>query len=277
MFELSADKKYYYPIRDGKALEEQFTLFGKILAKTLIDGDVIGDFFPISLFKFLADQSETIDLSDVYMFDKQLYGNLQSMLMQSINGWDLDWDLDENPNNYELIDDNNKGQYILLKSRDVLVEQRRDALEAIKKGFQSVPELLSHLALLSPVELRLLLSGETYIDGDMVLHQFQYEERWDKDDVKAARKNLNRFIRNDATSDQLKLILMLTTASPTIPIGGFSPPIRVRYVEDPTRLPEGQTCVNMLMMPNYGDDYNLLVERFSKALEGLHSSGFQLN
>ena len=231
MFELSADKKYYYPIRDGKALEEQFTLFGKILAKTLIDGDVIGDFFPISLFKFLADQSETIDLSDVYMFDKQLYGNLQSMLMQSINGWDLDWDLDENPNNYELIDDNNKGQYILLKSRDVLVEQRRDALEAIKKGFQSVPELLSHLALLSPVELRLLLSGETYIDGDMVLHQFQYEERWDKDDVKAARKNLNRFIRNDATSDQLKLILMLTTASPTIPIGGFSPPIRVRYVE----------------------------------------------
>mmetsp|Transcript_9091 Transcript_9091/g.15491 ORF Transcript_9091/g.15491 Transcript_9091/m.15491 type:complete len:650 (-) Transcript_9091:66-2015(-) len=277
MFELSADKKYYYPIRDGKALEEQFTLFGKILAKTLIDGDVIGDFFPISLFKFLADQSETIDLSDVYMFDKQLYGNLQSMLMQSINGWDLDWDLDENPNNYEVIDDNNKGEYVLHKCRSVLIDQRIDALNAIKQGFQFVPELLSHLALLSPVELRLLLSGETYIDGDMVLHQFEFEERWDKEDLQPTRKNLTNWIRNDATADQLKLVLMLTTASPTIPVGGFNPRIKVRFVENSARLPEGQTCVNMLMMPNYGDDYPLLVKRFVTALENLEQSGFQLN
>ena len=233
MFTLSADGKYYYPAlnNDSQKLEEQFFLFGQVLAKTLIDGDVIGDFFPICLFKFLADQSDTIDLSDVYLYDKQLYGNLQSLLMQSINAWELDWDIDENPGNFEIIDDNNKAKYILLKSRSVLIEQRRFALDAIKKGFQYVPELLSHLALLSPIELRLLLSGETYIDGDMVLHQFQFEERWDQPDCQSTRKNLCQWIRTDATSDQLKLILMLTTASPTIPVGGFNPPIKVRYVD----------------------------------------------
>ena len=304
MFTLSADGKFYYPVlnQDAQKLEEQFYLFGKILAKTLIDGDVIGDFFPICLFKFLADQSDTIDLSDVYLYDKQLYGNLQSLLMQSINGWELDWDIDENPGNFEVIDDSNKAAYILLKSRSVLIEQRKFALDAIKKGFQSLPELLSHLALLSPIELRLLLSGETYIDGDMVLHQFEFEERWDQDDCQSTRKNLCRWIRNDATSDQLKLILMLTTASPTIPVGGFNPRIKVRYVDgmffffphtntkilflltflfflllDNSRLPEGQTCVHMLMMPNYKDDYALLAKRFTTCLENLHSSGFQLN
>jgi len=70
---------------------------------------------------------------------------------------------------------------------------------------------------------------------------------------------------------------MLTTASPTIPVGGFNPPIKVRYVDDTTKLPEGQTCVNMLMMPNYQDDYALLAKRFTICLENLHSSGFQLN
>lgn len=279
MFALSADGKYYYPAlnKEAENLKEQFVLFGKVLAKTLIDGDVIGDFFPICLFKFLADQSDTIDLSDVYLYDKQLYGNLQSLLMQSIDSWCLDWDIDENPQNYEVIDDSNKATYILLKSRSVLIEQRRTALDAIKQGFQSVPELLSHLALLSPIELRLLLSGETYIDGDMVLHQFQFEERWDQPDCQGTRKNLTQWIRNDATADQLKLILMLTTASPTIPVGGFNPPIKVRYVDDNSRLPEGQTCVNMLMMPNYKDDYALLAKRFTTCLENLHSSGFQLN
>merc|ERR1712137_176814 len=278
MFELSEDGKYYYPAlnKDAEKLTEQFNLFGKILAKTLIDGDVIGDFFPICLFKFLADQSEAIDLSDVYLYDKQLYGNLQSLLMQSIDSWCLDWDIEENPQNHETIDDSNKAEYILLKSRSVLIESRRIALDAIKQGFQSVPELLSHLALLSPVELRLLLSGETYIDGEMVLHQIQFEERWDKPDALDTRKNLCKWIRTDATADQLKLVLMLTTASPTIPVGGFSPPIKVRYVDDPTRLPEGQTCVNMLMMPNYKDDYALLAKRFVTALENA-TSGFQLN
>jgi len=280
MFELSTDKKFYYPIPDSErkqSLEEQYLLFGKILAKTMIDGDVIGDFFPITLFKFLADQEDTIDLSDVYLYDKQLYGNLQSLLMQSIEGWDLDWDIDENPHDDELINDRNKELYIRLKSRAVLIDQRKGALNAIKKGFQFVPELLSHLALLSPVELRLLLSGETYIDGEMVLHQIQFEERWDKPDAQDTRKNLCKWIKADATADQLKLVLMLTTASPTIPVGGFNPPIKVRYVDDSTRLPEGQTCVNMLMMPNYKDDYALLAKRFATALENIHSSGFQLN
>lgn len=48
-------------------------------------------------------------------------------------------------------------------------------------------------------------------------------------------------------------------------------------LSDSTRLPEGQTCVNMLMMPNYKDDYALLAKRFTTALENIHSSGFQLN
>ena len=244
MFQLSQDKRYYYPVpdsqregQDAALLEEQYLLFGKILAKSLIDGDVIGDFFPITLFKFLADQPESIDLSDVFLYDKQLYGNLQSLLMQSINDWELDWDIEYNPSNFQSITDNNKDLYIQFKCREVLIEHRKVALNAIKTGFQFVAELQSHLALLSPVELRLLLSGETYIDGEMVLHQFQFEERWKEADAQATRENLCKWIRSEATPDQLKLVLMLTTASPTIPVGGFSPPITVRYVDGMYFLP----------------------------------------
>lgn len=278
MFDPCPDQKCFFPSLDSSRaqnLSEQFFLFGKIIAKALIDGEAIGEKFPICLYKYLVDQQDSIDLSDVFLLDKELYGNLQMLLMQSVDDWDLKWDLDYNPGNYTKITDNNKDVYIINKARSILIDQRKQALDEIHRGFHSLNTMTTHLSLFSPVELRLLLSGEVYIDGEMVLHQFQFDSRWKDSSIAPTKEYLSDWIRS-APSDHLKLLLLLTTGSPTIPIGGFNPPITVCYEEDYAKLPEGQTCVNMLLLPKY-DSMEQLAKALCLALENLESSGTQIS
>ena len=70
----------------------------------------------------------------------------------------------------------NRKEFVQLKVQYELVNKRKEQLEAVKRGFWSVPKMDPHLRQLSTsVELELLLSGDRSITPEQLLSLLRFE------------------------------------------------------------------------------------------------------
>ena len=80
----------------------------------------------------------------------------------------------------ELLQESNKAEWVSFKLRQILVNDRKKELDAMRKGFWTLPDLGESLSRLNPLDLKTLLSGPSRITSTMVLGcvDFNYGD-WD--------------------------------------------------------------------------------------------------
>ena len=116
----------------------------------------------------------------------------------------------------------------------MLIEDRRPALEAIKKGFCSL-DLADHLEKFSGVELATLFFGEQYVEVDRLVAAFCIETAAD-DNI--CKEWLERFVRM-LSENSIRIFLARVTNQLTLPTA--AQPIVVEFsstLQQPNFTPE---------------------------------------
>jgi len=151
------------------------------------------------------------------------------------------------------VTDENKRQYVNLRIMNVLVESRKMGLEAIKQGLYSIDELRSHLEILSPSDLRLLLSGHEHLDSNMIIDYLCFDGFPPNSNTPA---HLIEFLKS-VDSNNLRRFLIFVTEHDAIPSGGL--------VNRRQKSPTGKTAIIVKRLPK------------SNALPRAHTCFFQLD
>ena len=234
---------------DTKKLEA----LGKIAVKCVYDGRRLGASFAPCVFKFIAGVDP--DLRDLELYDPTTARSLRWLLvnagggeaaMVTFAGLTPDGEA-------TAVNDDNKHEYVRLKVKDILVQQRWKQLQAMKRGFTRALRALSEqaqpfLCLLSHSDWRLLFCGQEYVNSAHVISclRFQgYEEKpkdkagHDQDqenkentDNKSPTPEWLRDILGSLSDDNVRRFLIFVTSSPSLPAPQLgSAVIRIRRWE----------------------------------------------
>ena len=162
----------------------------------------------------------------------------------------------------------NKHAFVVLKVRRALVGRRRDALEAIRRGFVAAlrelsPEAAPFLKLFSSTDWRVLLcADDDRLTPDRVLDALAFVG-WPKRSVvpDALRRSVRAFDK-----DSLRRFLVFATGSPGLPSApGFE--IQVRAQPRSPALPVAHTCFFHLDIPDYADEGEFVAKLTTAILE----------
>eukprot|EP00522_Entomoneis_paludosa_P008036 CAMPEP_0172451340 /NCGR_PEP_ID=MMETSP1065-20121228/9426_1 /TAXON_ID=265537 /ORGANISM="Amphiprora paludosa, Strain CCMP125" /LENGTH=1372 /DNA_ID=CAMNT_0013203291 /DNA_START=50 /DNA_END=4168 /DNA_ORIENTATION=- len=165
----------------------------------------------------------------------------------------------------------NREEYVMLYVKWLLVDSIHAQYEAFERGVMQVLES-SSLDLLQPEELELLLVGSPDLDIDAWEQNTTYEG-FEADSP--VIRNFWRFVRNSDRETHLQL-LKFSTGTSRAPIGGLG---KMNFTiqragPDSMQLPTSHTCFNILIMPDYGDNYEKLSQLVGRAV--LECEGFGL-
>jgi ubiquitin-protein ligase E3 A len=168
----------------------------------------------------------------------------------------------------------NKEEYVLLYVKWLLVDSVELQYREFERGFLQVMEGSSLDLLLRPEELELLVVGTPELDFDALQENTVYEGGFDKDSPVV--QNLWRFVKQSPLETQLKF-LKFSTGTTKAPIGGLGAmPFKIqRAGPDSMQLPTSHTCFNTLLVPDYGADYEKLMDRLSRAIIECEGFGLQ--
>ncbi|KAJ3309689.1 hypothetical protein HDU76_003541 [Blyttiomyces sp. JEL0837] len=165
----------------------------------------------------------------------------------------------------------NRNEFVDRYKDFVLDKIVKGSFEAFLKGFESVVDG-NALALFRPEEFRQLAVGSPLLDLKGLEKSAQYEG-WDADSV-----TIKHFweIVHAMTEDEKKKLLIFTTGSDRVPVGGLS---KLQFViarngPDSERLPTSHTCYNVLLLNEYSTKERL-EEKLKTALRHAHC-GFYL-
>lgn len=167
----------------------------------------------------------------------------------------------------------NKEEYVMLYVKWLLVDSIHPQFEAFERGFMRVMED-SSLELLRPEDLELLVVGSPELDFDALEKNTEYEGGYDSESP--VIRHFWHFTKNADPDTQLKL-LRFTTGSAKAPIGGLGKQaFKIQKAgPDSMQLPSSHTCFNTLLLPDYGDNYEKLEERLSRAIIECEGFGLQ--
>lgn len=166
----------------------------------------------------------------------------------------------------------NREEYVLLYAKWLLVDSVQPQWDAFEKGLLRVMEG-SSLDLFLPEELELLVVGTPDLDFDALEANTSYEGGYDKDSE--VIRNFWRFIKEAPRDTQINF-LKFATGSTRAPIGGLAAlNFKIqRAGADSPQLPTSHTCFNILLIPDYGADYDKLATRLGRAI--VECEGFGL-
>ena len=161
----------------------------------------------------------------------------------------------------------------MLYVRWLLVDSIYPQYASFEAGFLRVMED-STLDLLRPEELELLVVGSPVLDFTALQANTEYEGGLTADSPVIC--NFWHFVQNASTELQLDL-LKFTTGSTKAPIGGLGKMnFKIqRAGPDSNHLPTSHTCFNTLLLPDYGENYEKLEERLSRAIVECEGFGLQ--
>ena len=165
----------------------------------------------------------------------------------------------------------NKEEYVRLYVKWLLEESINPQYDAFERGFMKVMEN-STLDFMSPHELELLVVGSPELDFDALEENATYEGFNAEAHV---IQHFWSFLKGASKETRLQF-LRFSTGSSKAPIGGLGKlPFKIqKNGENKQQLPTSHTCFNTLLLPDYGDDYDLLAERLGRAV--LECEGFGL-
>lgn len=168
----------------------------------------------------------------------------------------------------------NKEEYVRLYVKWLLEESIYPQFESFERGFMQVMEN-STLDFMSPFELELLVVGSPILDFDALEENASYEGFDDPQNSPVIR-HLWAWLKNGTSKETRLQFLRFATGTSKAPIGGLGKlPFKIQKNGDKKQqLPTSHTCFNVLLLPDYGDDYDLVAERLGRAV--LECEGFGL-
>eukprot|EP00048_Salpingoeca_helianthica_P016810 m.234349 g.234349 ORF g.234349 m.234349 type:complete len:982 (+) comp19567_c0_seq1:21-2966(+) len=238
---------------------------GRLIGKALFDRVTV--LLPLcpSVFKFLLDLPPTF--TDLEAYDPILATNYRA-LMTAPDASVLGLAFDEFGDPDRLVTNATRNEYVDKCVERHLVGLRREPLQALRRGFASLPIYL-HVKLLTWAELATLLQGSASVTPAALLavtdfQSFSRESR--------APMLFKDFV-NTLDEAALRRLLCFVTATATLPSPATPLIVRARTC-DPTRdFPVAHTCFNTLDLPDYASA-DLLRQRMQYCLDHLEDSGF---
>ncbi|KAG5491305.1 hypothetical protein JIQ42_01203 [Leishmania sp. Namibia] len=271
----------YLPAPDADGIApDLFVLLGKVLLKSIIENRQIPLQLSSAVLKFLSGAEPSfVDLEEYDATIANALKRLRLLSAADLEDAGLDFShftpeflkaqtdgryTTESPLTPESVSD-----YIELREKFDLVERRRTALEAMKKGFFCEQSLEHHLKLLSPSDLLLLLCGQLHVSAQVIVDALEFQGF-------PRSSTTPKFLKEvilDMSQNNLRRFLQLCTATAAVPANGAMKKIKVLRCADETRLPVGHGCTNQLDLPDYNDK-QIIKEKLEVALahasDGFH-------
>lgn len=207
-------------------------------------------------------------VNDLALLDRELYASLMLLEQMSaaeleelglvfsvdapVNGTVIPFPLVPNGQNVA-VDLTNRLNYIHQLANFKLNTLLRVQTRAFYEGLALVVDP-SWLAMFSPSELQMLVSGEDKVDVDEWIRHSVLGGGYHDEDVTV--HNFWEVVREMLTEDKHKLIKFVTLVGrpPLAGFGSLNPPFSINFGgRDLERLPTALTCVNLLKLPDYKD------------------------
>ncbi|EPY40040.1 MAP kinase kinase-like protein [Angomonas deanei] len=272
----------YLPAVDNSLIpREVFELTGKLLLKNILENRAIPLQLNGTVLKYFCDiQPSILDLEE---FDSQLgdtFKRLRVLSSEDLAAADLDFSIFSSEflsrmmegkyTTHCTVTSENVKDYIDLRVQFDLVECRKSALEAMKKGFFSISALSNHLKLLTPSDLSLLLCGMQHVPPELIISALEFQGF---DSSSKTPQHLKEVLK-EMNQNNLRRFLQLCTSSAALPANNTMKKIRVLKGADLNRLPVGHGCTNQLDLPDYNDK-EVLQAKLSISLAHV-SDGFHI-
>jgi len=245
-----------------------FRFTGALLAKALRDGQLINAHFTRPFYKMLLNRP--FSFADLEVVDAEMYSSMMYILDNPIE--DIIFEkfsvVDQHGNEVELkkggkeidVTDENKEEYVELKSNWIMHGQSADERQALIRAFNEIVPFQS-IQMFDYNELELLMCGLPTLDMDDWQRNTDYTNFTPND---PAIKWFWEVVRSWPV-DKKALLLQFVTGTTCLPAGGFkdltgagqhnSGPIprkfKIRQLDESFVLPRAHTCFNVLDMPAY--------------------------
>jgi hypothetical protein len=179
MFEkLSAESNAFVPKEDGRSnyTINQYEALGKLLFKVIYDQRTIPLVIANYVIRFLLSESvedigKLVSNRDLDMVDINYSNNLRSILVENdVSVLYMDFS-DVDPGNDTPLTNENRRQYIKRAVEQKLLKTRMENLKAMRKGFQSVNEFISHWNILTELDIAMLISEQQYVDKNVLMNE----------------------------------------------------------------------------------------------------------
>jgi len=204
-----------------------YKFVGKIVAKTIYDGEVLDVNFTKSVLKSILCQEVTVE--DMESVDQQYYKNLKWILENPVEDLDMkfcyddvefgktiEFDLKPNGRNIDVTDEN-KEEYVKLLVDYKLNKSVKKQLELFKQGFYSIIpfDLISYFY---DTELELVICGMPIIDSDDFKQNTEYSNGYD---INSKVIQWFWIVFDEMEPRQKVLLLQFVTGSSKVPLGGL--------------------------------------------------------
>ncbi|ELP88000.1 ubiquitin protein ligase, putative [Entamoeba invadens IP1] len=257
---------------------ELYKFIGRVVGKTVYDGEFLDVNFTKSIYKQLLQQE--ITLSDMESVDQQYYKNLKWVLENSVEDLDMKFcyeheefgrkivdDLKPNGRNIDVTDEN-KHEYVKLLVDYKLSKSVKKQIDLFKEGFFSVIPF-DAISYFYDTELELLISGMPEIDGTDLKNNTLYRGYRESDKVIEWFWN----VFGEMEQRQKVLFVQFVTGSSKVPLGGFKNlsgnsgpmPFTIQRVDRLEALPVAHTCFNTLDLPCY-ESFETLRDKLMMAI-----------
>lgn len=260
-----------------------FRFVGRILAKGLFDQFQLGIYFTPNVYKYL--KGEPMSFDDLKIVDPETHQSLQKMVEDDVSYYGLTFSMDtdvfgetrsvefiEGGSEIEVTNDN-KLEFIKLKTHYLLHGQIRAQLECLKYGFNElIPP--SQIEFFTHKELEELLSGLCEIDVEDWRRHTQYLR------CTAESKVVQWFwqvVRSYNNAQRMELF-QFVTGNTKVPMGGFAklygangPRLFTITQLSPSNqqnipLPSCHTCFNQIDLIEY-PSYEIFAVKLHQAVE----------
>ncbi|EAR83836.2 HECT domain ubiquitin transferase (macronuclear) [Tetrahymena thermophila SB210] len=283
LFRVSSNKYIVYPSTTSYLVPDHITLFkfsGQIIAKSVLEGYLVGVDFPKFILKHLTGQP--LKISDLDDIEPELTKNLLWILENPVEDLCLTfiYEFEEigNKKTIELINggknidvtDQNKKDYVDKLINYVMIQQIQPQIQSFLEGFFSIfPK--SELYLVDWMELGTKIAGAQEIDFKELRANTTYQGGYSE--ISTLIQWFWEILMTFDDKMKRKFLFFLS-GSYKIPLGGYKDMgFTISKIFDTQNLPVAHTCFNQLDLPQYEDKEILQKKLFQAILDGNESFG----
>ena len=256
-----------------------FDFIGKLMAKALIDNITVNICFNKIIYKMILQ--ENIEFDELVFINKPLYDSIKNMKSSGVRDeiectglclyYNIEMkDTDDNIHSFDIIEN---GKDTLVNNIDDYIDKRIDFMLGLYEPFiKRIRDSLYNIIPKNVIEkftsdqFELLLNGRPFIDIEDWKQFTEYREPYHSNHY-----IINWFweILSQLSQKELSNLLMFSTGSSRVPLGGFSSLESNRgntarftiesipYVENKKNFIKAHTCFNRLDIPYFSDKNEL--------------------
>ena len=256
-----------------------FDFIGRLMAKALIDNITVNICFNKIIYKMILQ--ETIEFDELVFINKPLYDSIKNMKSSGLTN-DMEWsglclyynvEMKDTNDNIHSLDIIQNGKDILVNDIDDYINKRIDFMIGLYEPFiKRIRDSLYNIIPKNVIEkfssdqFELLLNGRPFIDIEDWKQFTEYREPY----------NINHYIINwfweilyQLSQKELSNLLMFSTGSSRVPLGGFASLESNRgntarftiesipYIKNKKNFIKAHTCFNRLDIPYFTEKKEL--------------------